>query len=259
MFGKRQCSKSPVFRDVLTVQSAALANEAVETLVCRSGSAMIPETTTVPGTAEMIRAGKEEATVWLYRQSLTCSLCGKTGFVSIAVPGEQPAPNPQALRSHTRSDVHALERVFLPEWFLLAPDTAVSLLSTSLEAWQARIMKQIDTIAGTSPDTPFPIRNVQIVATPSQMPAVLVDFIPPRAAFEAYHALLVAGPSPRMFMSERWISREDGPVTEMAGLVEWSLDYRRDNLERTVIGQLVDLERNTFYLAAISQPGPGVN
>jgi hypothetical protein len=259
MFGKRQCSRSPVFRDVLTAKSAALANEAVKTLVCRSGSTMIPETAGVPGTAEMIRARKNDESVWLYSQSLRCSLCGKTGSVSIATPGEQPPPNPQAIRSHTRPDVHALECVFLPEWFLNVPDTAVSMLSTSLEAWQTRIMKQIGSITGTSPEMPFPIRNVQIVATPSQMPAVLVDFIPPRAAFEAYHAFLVAGPSPRMLMSERWISHEDGPVTEMAGLVEWSLDYRRDNLERTVIGQLVDTDRNTFYLAAISQPGPGAD
>lgn len=259
MFGKRQCSKAPVFRDVLVAESAALANKTVETLACRSGSAMIPNAVSLPGTADMIRAGKEEATVWLYAQSLTCSLCGKTGSVSIAVPGEQTAPNPQAMRSHTRPDVHGLQSVFLPGWFLNVPDTAISMLSTSLEAWQAGVMIKIGSITGSSPVMPFPIRNVQIVATPSQMRAVLVDFVPPRAAFEAYHALLVAGPSPRVFMSERWISREDGPVTEMAGLVEWSLDYRRDHLERTVIGQLVDTERNTFYLAAISQPEPGVN
>ena len=113
-------------------------------------------------------------------------------------------------------------------------------------------MRHLGEIVERSPGNPLPINNVQIVGTPGETTAVLVDFIAPRAPVEAHHALLVGGPVPRFFLSEKTHLGENGPLADMAGLTEWTFAKPdKSEMKHTAITLLPEVSRSAFFNAAV--------
>jgi hypothetical protein len=252
MFGKRKCDSTPVFAEPVHVENAGQIRAAVEALACPSGAKLVQGALRAPSAAALVKASQKPDAVWMYAQRAECSRCKKLCEVTISQPSAGEAPNEHAVRSKARPDFYALQHAYLPEWFLNRPDEVIRLLTTKLDDWQAQTMRHFGEIVERSPGNPLPITNVQIVGTPGETTAVLVDFIAPRAPVEAHHALLVGGPVPRFFLSEKTHLGENGPLADMAGLTEWTFAKPdKSEMKHTAITLLPEVSRSAFFNAAV--------
>jgi hypothetical protein len=253
MFGKRKCDAPPVFKDPVPAENAERERAALAVLECKSGAALTPGAIHPPSAAALVRAAQLPDAVWLHGNRLQCSRCKKTCDVQVSRPATGPAPNAMAVRSKARPDFYALQHAFLPEWFLTKPDVAISILTDKLEGWQAQTMTQIAGVVERTPGDPMPIRAVQSVGTPGDTTSVLIDFLPPCSPVEAHFALLVGGPRPFYFLSEKTHLGEDKPVPDMAGLTEWAFsNAERTDMKHTAIDLLPDVSRSAFFTAAVN-------
>lgn len=252
MFGKKKCSTAPVFRELVHVSSTQQERTALAALKCSSGADMTPVAITPPSAAALVSAAKLPKAVWMYGHRLECTRCKQSGQVNIAAPDSVEAPNKFAVRSNTRPDFYALQHAFLPEWFLTKPDAVIRMLSTKLDTWQVDTMKQIAGVVERTAGEPMPITAVQIVGTPGETTSLLIDFMAPISPVEAHYALLVGGATPRYLMSEKTHLGEDRPITDMAGLTEWTFaNAERTDMTHTAIDLLPDTSRSAFFAAAV--------
>lgn len=254
MFGKKKCNAAPVFREPVFAENSDKARAAIAALQCTSGETLGAGIVTAPTAAALVAAAQQKDAVWMYGQQLDCGRCKKTCQVTVSEPASVAAPNAFAVRSKARPDFYALQHAFLPEWFLNKPEEAISLLTNKLDGWQAATMKQIGGIVERTPGEPMPITGVQVVGTPGEVTALLVDFMSPIAPIEAHYALLVGGSSPRYMMSEKTHMGDDKPVADIAGLTEWSFaNTARTDMTHTAISLLPDTSRSAFFSAAVNR------
>lgn len=254
MFGKRKCDSAPVFADPLHIENRGQTRAAIEALACPSGANFVQGALRAPSAAALVTASQKPDAVWMYAQHAECNRCKKLCEITISHPSDGEAPNVHAVRSKARPDLYALQHAYLPEWFLNRPDEAIRLLTTKLDDWQAQTMRHLGEIVERSAGNPMPITNVQIVGTPGETTSVLIDFMVPCAPIEAHHALLVGGPAPRFFLSEKTHLGENGPLADMAGLTEWAFGKAdKSEMKHTAITLLPEVSRSAFFNAAVEQ------